>query len=126
MLSALHYGGRCLPETRRVGPRQASTIMTTAVLSLLGTETVSIAHRTMAPTEYPNREAVLRKSKIMIVDDDRIEVRIAHRALNHEGFLNFVTTTESRDALALVNVEHPDVLLLDIMMPHLSGLEILA
>ena len=37
-----------------------------------------------------------------------------------------MTTTESREAVAMVNQEQPDVLLLDIMMPHVSGLDILA
>ncbi len=36
-----------------------------------------------------------------------------------------MTTADSRGVVALLNEEQPDVLLLDIMMPHVSGLDIL-
>jgi len=68
----------------------------------------------------------LRASKVMIVDDEPINVKLAQKYLSLGGYHKFVTTTESRDAVALVNSEQPDVLLLDIMMPHVSGLDILA
>jgi putative two-component system response regulator len=43
-----------------------------------------------------------------------------------EGYANFVTTTDARQAIDLISKESPDALLLDIMMPYVSGLDILA
>jgi CheY-like chemotaxis protein len=68
----------------------------------------------------------LRSSKVMIVDDEPINVKLAQKFLSLGGYRNFITTNESREAVSLVNLEQPDVLLLDIMMPHVSGLDILA
>jgi putative two-component system response regulator len=68
----------------------------------------------------------VRSSKIMIIDDEPINVKVARKYLKLEGYENFVVTTESREAIALVEKEQPDVILLDIMMPHVSGLDILA
>ena len=67
----------------------------------------------------------LRSSKVMIVDDEPINVKLAQKYLSLGGYRNFVSTHDSRQALALIEAEQPDVLLLDIMMPHVSGLDIL-
>ena len=47
----------------------------------------------------------LLQSKIMIVDDEPINVKVARKYLSLEGYANFVTTTDSREAVALVNDE---------------------
>jgi putative two-component system response regulator len=73
-----------------------------------------------------DKNKTIASSKIMIVDDEPINVKVARKYLKLEGYEQFVTTTDSRDAVALVEKERPDVLLLDIMMPHVSGLDILA
>ena len=67
----------------------------------------------------------LRLAKIMIVDDEPINLKVAKKYLMLEGYQNFVTTTDSSSAVDLVGRENPDLLLLDIMMPHVSGLDIL-
>ncbi len=72
------------------------------------------------------RDEALLTSKIMIVDDEPINLMVARKYLSLEGYTNFVTTTEPRQAVEMVIQERPDVLLLDIMMPHVSGLDILA
>jgi putative two-component system response regulator len=69
---------------------------------------------------------LLRNAKIMIVDDEPINVKVACKYLKLEGYQNFVTTTNSKEAVDVVNREQPDVMLLDIMMPDVSGLDILA
>jgi putative two-component system response regulator len=72
------------------------------------------------------RDEDLFASKIMIVDDEPINVKLARKLLMVEGYANFVTTTDSREAIDLISKESPDALLLDVMMPHQSGLDILA
>lgn len=66
-----------------------------------------------------------RESCVMIVDDEEINVDVVQAYLEEEGFSNFVTTTDSREAINLAHLHRPDVVLLDINMPHVNGLEIL-
>ncbi len=66
-----------------------------------------------------------KTAKIMIVDDEPLNVMTFRQHLKMEGYENFVTTSDSREALHLIRHERPDVLLLDIRMPEISGLDIL-
>ncbi|HUT93547.1 MAG TPA: ATP-binding protein [Thermoguttaceae bacterium] len=75
------------------------------------------------PSESPR--AATRDAKIMIVDDSPIIIDMVRESLASVGYHDFVATCESTEAIALVAQEEPDVLLLDIMMPRVSGLEIL-
>lgn len=67
----------------------------------------------------------LKKSKIMIVDDEQINILVVAEHLMANGYRNLVHTNDSAQALALASRENPDVLLLDIHMPRLSGFDIL-
>jgi putative two-component system response regulator len=42
------------------------------------------------------------------------------------GYTDFVTTSDSTTAVSLIGQQHPDVVLLDIMMPQVDGIQILA
>jgi len=66
-----------------------------------------------------------KAAKIMIVDDEPLNVMTFRQHLKMEGYENFVTTSDGREALHLLRSELPDVLLLDIRMPEVSGLDIL-
>src|SRR5215211_4053508 len=65
-------------------------------------------------------------AKIMIVDDEPTNVKLVKRFLEMEGFSRFITTEDAIAALSLFREESPDVILLDLMMPKVSGLDILA
>jgi putative two-component system response regulator len=67
----------------------------------------------------------LRSAKIMIVDDESLVIRVVRRFLAADGYSKFVTITDPREAFEAVDREDPDVVLLDIMMPHITGLDIL-
>ena len=69
--------------------------------------------------------AVDKTAKIMIVDDEPLNVMTFRQHLKMEGYERFVTTSDAREALHLLRNELPDVLLLDIRMPEVSGLDIL-
>ncbi len=62
---------------------------------------------------------------IMIVDDEPTTIDVMEMFLEAEGFGRVVTTTDSRRALDLLAEESPDVVLLNLMMPHVDGFEIL-
>jgi putative two-component system response regulator len=63
--------------------------------------------------------------KIMIVDDEPINIKLVQKYLRMAKYSQTVTTTDSTQAIALLRKERPDLVLLDIMMPKVSGLDIL-
>ena len=72
-----------------------------------------------------NDELGIKRAKIMIVDDEQLVIRVVRRFLATEGYTNFLTVTDSRQALERIKTDRPDIVLLDIMMPHLSGIDLL-
>ncbi len=72
-----------------------------------------------------SRDDVTRR-KIMMVDDVPTNVQVVRAFLAEEGFDNFISTTDAAEAVATIYREEPAILLLDLMMPHVSGIEILA
>ena len=66
-----------------------------------------------------------RPGKVMIVDDEIANVLVAKKLLQQAGYSDFETTTDSTRAYELVLATGPDVILLDINMPEVSGIEIL-
>ena len=65
------------------------------------------------------------QSTIMMVDDEPIILETLQMFLEDAGYGNFITTTEPKKALNMVVLKKPDVVLLDVMMPEITGLEIL-
>ena len=63
--------------------------------------------------------------KIMVVDDTPINLKVIRAHLAREGYERIKTLDDSREAVAALLREDPDLLLLDLMMPHVSGLKIL-
>lgn len=68
---------------------------------------------------------VLYNSKIMIIDDNELNVKLMTKILNSNGYENLVTLTDSRKAMDIILEEKPLLILLDLQMPFVSGIEIL-
>ncbi len=66
-----------------------------------------------------------RLEKILIVDDEPINIKVVRKYLANEGYADFLTTTCPEEVVDLVEHQHPDVVLLDVVMPRINGLEIL-
>src|ERR671930_227478 len=64
------------------------------------------------------------KGRILIVDDDEAFVKSLSGLLCDEGF-NVSTTADGREALTLVRTIAPAVILLDVWLPGMDGVEIL-
>jgi diguanylate cyclase (GGDEF)-like protein len=67
----------------------------------------------------------LKDATIMMVDDELITMEVVRTFLEDAGYRNFVLVEESTQAMAKLYQHRPDVLLLDIMMPEVSGFDIL-
>jgi PleD family two-component response regulator len=68
----------------------------------------------------------MKSAKIMIVDDEDINIAVVQTFLEDEGYTDFITIDDSSQAVATLIEERPDLLLLDLIMPQVSGFEILA
>ena len=62
--------------------------------------------------------------KILIADDDPGILSVAERYLRHEGY-DIVTACNGIEAWDKVKSDDPDILILDINMPHRDGLTVL-
>jgi len=62
-------------------------------------------------------------SKILVVDDEPDVLRLASIILESEGYM-VVTASSGEEALRMVSEGKPDLVLLDVVMPGLSGLDV--
>ena len=61
--------------------------------------------------------------KILVVDDDRKTVELIRLYLEREGYI-VITAYDGRQALDLIRQRKPDLVVLDLMLPVVSGLDI--
>jgi signal transduction histidine kinase len=64
-----------------------------------------------------------KKSKILIVDDSTDTVELLNKRLTFEGY-DTVLAYNGKQALEQVSKHHPDLIILDIMMPDIDGYEV--
>jgi len=62
--------------------------------------------------------------KILVVDDEKQIRRLIEITLKRVGY-DVVTAADGVEALSAIDTHHPDMLVLDWMMPKLSGIEVL-
>jgi signal transduction histidine kinase len=63
--------------------------------------------------------------KLLIVDDEPFNVALLEKMLKRAGFNNYVSTTDSRETLGICQASEPDLILLDLRMPHLNGFDVM-
>lgn len=66
----------------------------------------------------------MAKKKVLIIDDDQDLTKVLKKSLEKTGRYEIKTENQGNHALAAVKSFMPDLILLDIMMPQLSGGEI--
>ena len=69
---------------------------------------------------------VFRKARVLIIDDEASNVRLLERILELAKVGHVSSTTDSREALKLFIAEQPDIVLLDLHMPHVDGFTIMS
>lgn len=106
-------------------------------LSPISTSTIAMPGRGESPSAAPQTgpqngpqaanglPEFFKRAKIAIVDDEPVNIKIVRKHLQIAGYENFITTTDSPAAVALIGKEDPDVVLLDVMMPQVDGIQIL-
>ena len=65
----------------------------------------------------------MKEKKVLVVEDEPDTNYILMQMLQVSGF-DTVTAFDGAEALALIVIEQPDVILLDIMMPDIDGWEV--
>ena len=65
------------------------------------------------------------EARILIVDDQEPNVLLLERILRTAGYQNLMVSTDPRTALELFSGFDPDIVLLDLHMPHMDGFEVM-
>ena len=68
-------------------------------------------------------EARSRPKTVMIVEDNELNMKLFHDLLDAHGYRTLQTRT-GMEALRLARQERPDLILMDIQLPEVSGLEV--
>ena len=71
------------------------------------------------------QKEIIQRSRILIVDDQAANVLLLERILQQGGYTNFSKTTDPRQVLEFFTLYQPDLVLLDLMMPHVDGYSLL-
>ena len=62
-------------------------------------------------------------ARILVADDTPANVRMLEKRLQHNGY-DVVVARDGEEALAVAHATHPDLILLDIMMPKVDGIAV--
>ena len=96
-----------------------------------GTGSVANAVDGSARETYPvpggriRNNACATDASILMVDDEPINMDVVQAYLEDAGYSNFITTSDSTCAMDIIRQKKPDVILLDLVMPEVTGFDIL-
>ncbi|MBA7648762.1 Polar-differentiation response regulator DivK [subsurface metagenome] len=64
------------------------------------------------------------KEKILIVEDNSLNMRLIEMTLRSKGY-RLLTATDGEEALDMATRKKPDLIIMDIYLPKVSGLEVI-
>jgi len=67
-----------------------------------------------------NKE-IIRESRVLIVDDKPANAALMEKILRQAGYLHFTSIHDSREVVDQLRTFRPDLIVLDLMMPHVDG-----
>ena len=73
---------------------------------------------------YLQQDEIMDDVTILVVDDEQNIVDLVSAYLKKDGF-HVITAADGKQALELAKRERPDLIVLDIMLPQMDGLEVL-
>ena len=74
--------------------------------------------------EFVTSEMVNGVTKtVLVVEDNELNMKLFHDLLEAHGY-NILQTKDGIEALRLARAHHPDLILMDIQLPEVSGLEV--
>jgi len=88
--------------------------------------TANLAASMRAASGDRRRSERLRDCTLLLVDDEEANLDLLEALLNEAGYSRLVRTTDPLDVMALAAEHAPDLVLLDLHMPHRHGLDVLA
>ena len=118
--STASSGTAASPATAASTASPAATATNSALARLHDDDLLELLGRQVA-----DQTAATRDACIAIIDDEPLTVALVRKYLATGGYTNFVSTSDPTEALTLIARAQPDVVLLDVMMPFVSGLDIL-
>ncbi len=77
------------------------------------------------PHELGSDSTPLTQATIMMVDDEPTTMEVMRAFLEDIGYQRFVLVEDSTRAMAEIEEHRPDILVLDLVMPEVTGFEIL-
>ena len=63
--------------------------------------------------------------RILIVDDQRTALAFISGMLKEAGYEHIIVCSDERDVIQILENQHVEIVLLDLVMPHISGEELL-
>ncbi|WP_234405473.1 hybrid sensor histidine kinase/response regulator [Paenibacillus sp. IHBB 10380] len=94
--------------------------------SNLLTDNVTISTLTAASSSALNRSELIsdvRRPKVLAVDNDPVNLRILRNILSADHY-EITAVTSGKEALAYLDIGEWDLIITDVMMPHMSGYEL--
>lgn len=67
----------------------------------------------------------IKDASILIVDDKPANVMLLEQLLEEDGYTNIKTTTDPREVMSIYQQHKIDMILLDIRMPHMDGIQVI-
>jgi len=64
-----------------------------------------------------------QRKKVLIVEDNELNMKLFHDLLEVHGY-ETLQTRDGREALELARLHRPDLILMDIQLPEVSGLDV--
>jgi len=77
----------------------------------------------MRASTVASRSANGTSKTVLVVEDNELNMKLFHDLLEAHGY-NILQTKDGVEALNLARSHHPDLILMDIQLPEVSGLEV--